>query len=85
METENNSSSSSNEKIDFSHVDTPYIRAYGGAPIHRVAPKMGRNDLCALEGKKFKHCCGKEGYDFCKKMLVNYLEEISKKQNGQSS
>ena len=82
METDNNSSNSSIEKIDFSHVDTPYIRAYEGAPIHRVAPKMGRNDLCPLEGKKFKNCCGKEGYDFCKKMLVNYLEGIAKKQNG---
>jgi hypothetical protein len=85
METEHIISSSSTEKIDFNHVDTPYIRAYAGAPIHRVAPKMGRNDLCSLENKKFKHCCGKEGYDFCKKMLVNYLEEIAKKQNGQSS
>lgn len=83
METGNNTSSPEEvKKNDFSHIDTPYVRAYQGAPIHRVAPKMGRNDICSLEGKKFKNCCGKEGYDFCKKMLMNYLEEVAKKQNG---
>lgn len=83
METGNNTiPNQEDQKIDFNHIDTPYIRAYQGAPIHRIAPKMGRNDICSLECKKFKNCCGKEGYDFCKKMLVNYLEEIAKKQNG---
>jgi hypothetical protein len=86
METGDNTSPTEEvKKIDFNHIDTPSVRAYHGAPIHRVAPKMGRNDICSLEGKKFKNCCGKEGYDFCKKMLINYLEQVAEKQNGQSS
>jgi hypothetical protein len=26
----------------------PYLQAYDGAPIHRIAPKMGRNDKCFI-------------------------------------
>ena len=30
-------------------------------PVHRAAPKIGRNDLCPCgSGKKYKKCCGKE-------------------------
>lgn len=30
-------------------------------PVKRVAPKVGRNELCPCgSGKKYKHCCGKE-------------------------
>lgn len=68
--------------IDFNTIDHPYVRAYVGAPIHRMAPKMGRNDMCHLEGKKFKNCCGKNGYNFCKKMLVNYLQEAYNQKNA---
>jgi uncharacterized protein len=28
-------------------------------PVHRITPKVGRNDLCPCgSGKKYKHCCG---------------------------
>ena len=31
------------------------------APLRRVSPKVGRNDLCPCgSGKKFKQCCGNE-------------------------
>jgi hypothetical protein len=69
-------------EFDFNQIQNPYVRAYVGAPIHRMAPKMGRNDICLMEGKKFKNCCGKDGYNFCKKLLVNYLEEAYKNKNG---
>ena len=30
-------------------------------PVHRAAPKIGRNDPCPCgSGKKYKKCCGKE-------------------------
>jgi hypothetical protein len=63
-----------NGDIDFSSIK-PYIQPYQRGPIHRIAPKMGRNDYCHLEGKKFKHCCGKDGHNFCHKMLANFLEK----------
>jgi len=67
----------------FNQIQSPYLRAYEGAPIHRIAPKMNRNDACPLENKKFKKCCVAEGYDFCKKLLMNYLEsEGQKLKNG---
>ena len=69
-------------ELDFNQIENPYVRAYIGAPIHRMAPKMGRNDICLMENKKFKNCCGKDGYNFCKKLLVNYLEEAYKNKNG---
>lgn len=70
------------KEIDFNQIENPYVRAYDTSPIHRMAPKMGRNDICPLESKKFKHCCGKNGYNFCKKLLVDYLEQACKNKNG---
>jgi uncharacterized protein YecA (UPF0149 family) len=32
----------------------------GDTIYRRIAPKVGRNELCPCgSGKKFKHCCGK--------------------------
>ena len=60
---------------DFQIVD-PYIRAHDRSPIHRIAPKINRNDYCNLEGKKFKHCCGKNNnIDYCPRLLNDYLEK----------
>ena len=64
----------SNGEVDFSSIK-PYIQAYERAPMHRIAPKMGRNDYCSIEGKKFKNCCGKDGKNFCYKMLSQFLEK----------
>lgn len=70
------------KSLDFNEIQNPYVRAYLGAPIHRMAPKIGRNDICTLENKKFKNCCGKDGYNFCKKLLVNYLQEAYNQKNA---
>jgi len=59
----------------------PYLQAYEGAPIHRIAPKMGRNDICPLKNVKFKKCCGAKNVDFCQKLLADYFESQLKK-NG---
>lgn len=72
-----------NGEIDFSSVK-PYVQPYFGGPIHRIAPKMGRNDYCHLEGKKFKNCCGKDGRNFCYKMLANFLEKASDSSSSSS-
>lgn len=53
---------------------SPYVRPYERGPIHRLTPKVGRNDICPLEGKKFKNCCGKHGYNYCVKLYNNYIE-----------
>ena len=65
-----------NGEVDFSSVK-PYITPFFGGPIHRIAPKMGRNEHCSLEDKKFKNCCGKDGRNFCHKILSNFLEKPS--------
>lgn len=57
----------------------PYLQAYESAPIHRIAPKMGRNDICPLKNIKFKKCCGANDLDFCQKLLANYFESQLKK------
>ena len=59
----------------------PYLQGYEGGPIHRIAPKMGRNDVCPLKNIKFKKCCGANNIDFCQKLLANYFESQLKK-NG---
>jgi hypothetical protein len=65
--------------------DVPlYIRGTDNSPIHRLAPKLGRNYLCPLEGKKFKRCCGIDGSNFCKKLLNQFIEKNTPK-NDQSS
>lgn len=56
-----------------------YVRGHDSAPLRRLAPKMKRNDICNLENKKFKKCCGLDGSNFCKKMLNDYLTELQKK------
>lgn len=60
---------------------TPYIKAYDRAPIHRLAPKMGRNELCKISGKKFKNCCGQNpNVNYCKVLLENFFDKS--KENG---
>jgi len=63
------------ENINLNHI-TPYIKAYDRAPIHRLAPKMQRNDLCKVSGKKFKNCCGQGNQiNYCKVMLESFFEK----------
>ena len=67
-----------------------YVQPYFRGPIRRLAPKMQRNDLCQINNKKFKKCCGADGSNFCKKLLGDYLNELQKAQeqltkNDQSS
>jgi hypothetical protein len=57
---------------------SPYLRGYENAPIHRIIPKMGRNDFCKFENKKFKKCCGKKGINFCEKVIENFLNQEQK-------
>lgn len=58
----------------------PYVRAYEGAPIHRIAPKMQRNEVCLTEKKKFKNCCGKDGHNYCKRLFNQFVEATLKKE-----
>jgi hypothetical protein len=74
----------SNGEVDFSSVK-PYTCPFVGGPIHRIAPKIGRNEYCSLENKKFKNCCGKDGRNFCYKMLSNFLEKSSESFASSSS
>jgi uncharacterized protein len=38
----------------------PTLSTGDNIPYRRIAPKVGRNELCPCgSGKKFKHCCGK--------------------------
>ena len=69
---------------------TPYVQAHFRAPVRRLAPKMQRNDLCQINNKKFKKCCGADGSNFCKKLLTDYLDGLQKAEkqlakNDQSS
>lgn len=44
------------------HGDWRFIdgKIFGPKPVHRDAPKVGRNDPCPCgSGKKYKKCCGK--------------------------
>lgn len=61
----------------------PYVRAFEGAPVHRIAPKMQRNEICPLEKKKFKNCCGKDGHNYCKRLFNEFLENTLKKEREQ--
>jgi len=74
----------SNGDIDFASIN-PYVRGYERAPMHRIAPKMGRNDFCPTENKKFKNCCGKDGKNFCYKMLSRFLEKASSSSSDESN
>jgi len=62
-----------------------YLRAHDRAPIRRLAPKMQRNEICKLEGIKFKNCCGKNGRTYCVKLLNQYFEEKLKEHNEAKS
>jgi hypothetical protein len=57
-----------------------YVQPYFRGPIRRLAPKMQRNDICQINNKKFKKCCGADGSNFCKKLLGDYLNELQKTQ-----
>lgn len=77
----NEQSECNTESNPLEHFVQPYLQAYDGAPIHRIAPKMGRNDVCPIKNIKFKKCCGATNIDFCSKLLANYFESQLKK-NG---
>lgn len=57
--------------------NNPYARATPFSPVVRVLPKINRNAFCPLENKKFKHCCGKSGQDFCTKAKENLENHIN--------
>lgn len=57
-----------------------YAQPYQNGPIRRLAPKMHRNDYCAINSIKFKKCCGADGSNFCKKMLSAYLSKLQEEQ-----
>lgn len=58
---------------------SPYLRAYTYGPIHKISPKFGRNFLCPITNKKFKHCCGADGSKFCKEHIEKVLEVYKSK------
>jgi hypothetical protein len=67
--------------------NNPYARATPLSPVVRVLTKISRNTFCPLTNKKFKHCCGASGQDFCakaKENLENYINEL-KSGNDKSS
>jgi len=44
--------------------------------LRNITKKMQRNDTCPINfDKKFKKCCGKEGINFCRKLLSKEMEE----------
>lgn len=53
---------------------TPYLRAYDSAPIHRITKKINRNEICPYTNLKFKKCCGKNGKNFCPKLIQDYID-----------
>lgn len=62
--------------------NNPYARATPFSPIVRVLPKISRNTVCPATSKKFKHCCGSSGQDFCtraKENLENFINELKTK------
>jgi hypothetical protein len=62
----------------------PYIRSSPLSPIVRILEKISRNTVCPLTNKKFKHCCGQSGQNFCNKSkenLENYMEELKSNPN----
>lgn len=68
--------------------NNPYARATDFSPIVRILPKIGKNSICPLEGKKFKYCCGNTGQDFCSKAkdnLENFLNELKENKNVKDS
>lgn len=67
--------------------NNPYARATPLSPVVRVLTKISRNTVCPSTNKKFKHCCGASGQDFCakaKENLENYINEL-KSDNDKSS
>lgn len=60
---------------------SPYIQPYFRGPIRRLAPKMSRNEYCHINNIKFKKCCGADGSDFCKRLLMDYIDQIKEKHN----
>lgn len=69
-----NSNNDEQQTNDSNFMSKPYIRAYERAPIHRIAPKMGRNEICKIKNVKFKKCCGAKNLDFCQNLLANYFK-----------
>ena len=63
-----------------------YARATEFSPIVRIYPKISRNTICPHSGKKFKHCCGQIGQDFCDKArdtLKEYLLKLANEKENQ--
>lgn len=74
-----------NEIVSANH---PYARATEFSPIVRIYNKISRNSLCPHSNKKFKHCCGSTGQNFCDKakdMLRSHLEKIHEKNNTEET
>ncbi|NBP01168.1 MAG: hypothetical protein EBU90_13725 [Proteobacteria bacterium] len=55
---------------------SPYLRAYDMAPIHRISKKISRNEICPYSNVKFKRCCGKDGKNFCPRMIQEYIDNL---------
>ena len=55
-----------------------YARATEFSPIVRIYPKISRNTTCPYTSKKFKHCCGQMGQDFCDKARDSLKEHLMK-------
>jgi len=67
--------------------NNPYARATQFSPVVRVLSKISRNTKCPATNKKFKHCCGASGQDFCtkaKENLENYINELKEPKNDKS-
>jgi hypothetical protein len=73
-----------NNSIDLGSV-SPYMSFSERSPIRRMAPKVGRNQICEKTSKKFKHCCGKDGLKHCREEYKDFLEamqnHLKEKQN----
>lgn len=65
-----------------------YARATEFSPIVRIYPKISRNTICPHTSKKFKHCCGQMGQDFCDKAkdaLKEHLIKLSDEKQKEES
>lgn len=71
--------------MDQSNIDKlisiEYARATEFSPIVRIYPKIPRNTICPNSNKKFKHCCGQTGQDFCDKARDALREHLTKMLN----
>ena len=44
--------------------------------LRNATPKISRNSACPIDfNKKFKKCCGKDGVNFCRKLLEKEMQD----------